>query len=150
MGGVLVAHGDAPSGWSLHVRDGRLVHDLNIGGHHEVVVSDRRVPPGRHRLSFRMRRTPQPGAFPHGVGTLLIDDEPVGEMETDRIFWLLISWSGLDIGLDRGTTVGDYDGTGRHVGPFPFSGQLIKVTVELDPDQEVDAEAAGAAEAARE
>ncbi len=148
--GVLVAHGDATSGWSLFVRDGRLAHDLNIGGHHEVVVADRPVPPGEHRLAFHMERTPRPGAFPHGVGTLLIDDEPAGRMETERIFWLLISWSGLDIGLDRGTTVADYDGTGRHLGPFRFTGRLRKVTVDLEPDQDLDQDAAGAAELARE
>jgi arylsulfatase len=148
--GVLVAHGDATSGWSLYVRDGRLVHDLNIGGHHEVVVANRPVPAGQHRLGFRMERTPQPGAFPHGAGTLLINDDPVGTMETDRIFWLLISWSGLDVGLDRGTTVADYDGSRRHLGPFPFTGRLIKVTVDLDHDQEVDADGAGTADLARE
>jgi hypothetical protein len=108
------------------------------------------VPPGEHRLAFHMERTPRPGAFPHGVGTLLIDDEPVGRMETERVFWLLISWSGLDIGLDRGTTVADYDKTGRHLGPFRFTGRLRKVTVDLDPDQDVDQDAAGAAELARE
>jgi hypothetical protein len=30
--GVLIAHGDATSGDSLYVKDGHLVHDLNIGG----------------------------------------------------------------------------------------------------------------------
>ena len=29
--GVLIAHGDATSGYSLFVRNGRLVHDMNIG-----------------------------------------------------------------------------------------------------------------------
>ena len=62
----------------------------------------------------------------------------------------MISWSGLDIGLDRGTTVADYDGTGRFVGPFEFTGKLIKVDVDLALDQTVDHDAAGAAEMARE
>ncbi len=30
--GVLIAHGDKTSGYSLYVQDGLLVHDLNIGG----------------------------------------------------------------------------------------------------------------------
>jgi hypothetical protein len=71
-------------------------------------------------------------------------------METDQIFWLMISWSGLDIGLDRGTTVADYDGTGRHIGPFLFTGELIDVRVDLDNDQDVDHEAAGTTELGRE
>jgi arylsulfatase len=148
--GVLIAHGDATGGYSLFVRDGRLVHDLNIGGRHRLVTSDAAVPSGRCHLGFRMERSATDGPFPHGVGTLLIDGAPAGTMETDQIFWLMVSFSGLDIGLDRGTTVTDYDGSGRFVGPFRFTGRLIKVSVDLGTDQDVDHDAAGDAEMARE
>ena len=148
--GVLLAHGDATCGYSLFVRDGHLVHDLNIGGTHQVVSSDAPIPVGATELCFRMRRSAGAGPFPHGTGTLLVDGVEVGRMETDQIFWLMISWSGLDIGLDRGTTVADYDRSGRHLGPFAFTGTLTDVTIELDDDQEVDHEAAGEAELARE
>ncbi len=148
--GVLIAHGDATSGYSLFVRDGRLVHDLNIGGTHQLVTSDRQVPSGRRELGFQMRRGAALGAGAPGTGTLLIDGAACGSMTTTDIFWLLISWSGLDIGLDRGTTVHDYDGSGRFVGPFAFTGRLIKVRVDLDDDQELDHEAAGSAELSRE
>ncbi len=147
---MLIAHGDATSGYSLFLRDGHLVHDLNIGGTHQLVTSDRRVGPGAHTLGFRMVRSPGTGPFPHGVGTLLIDGEPAGSMETDQIFWLMVSFSGLDIGLDRGTTVADYDLTGRFVGPYTFGGTMIKVTVDLDTDQDVDHEAAGETQVGRE
>jgi arylsulfatase A-like enzyme len=148
--GVLVAHGDATCGYSLFVRDGHLVHDLNIGGTHQLVSSDRPIPVGTTELGFRMTRSSGDGPFPHGTGALLIDDVEVGRMETDQIFWLMISWSGLDIGLDRGTTVADYDRTGRHVGPFSFTGSLVDVTIDLDDDQEVDHDAAGDTELGRE
>ncbi|MEL7157364.1 MAG: arylsulfatase, partial [Actinomycetota bacterium] len=149
--GVLIAHGDATCGYSLFVRDGHLVHDLNIGGTHQLVTSDQPIPTGRAcTLGFTMTRSPGEGPFPTGTGTLLIDGEPAGTMTTDQIFWLMISWSGLDVGFDRGTTVADYDGTGRHLGPFAFTGTLHKVAVDLDVDQEVDHDAAGAAELARE
>ncbi len=128
--GVLVAHGDATSGYSFFIDDGHLHHDLNIGGHHQIVRSSQPVPEGRHQLSFRMKRN-------EGVGTmtLAIDSEPCGSMQTDRIFWLMISWSGLDIGLDRGTPVSHYSS------PFTFTGTLHRVIVTLDPDQELDAQA---------
>ena len=148
--GVLIAHGDATSGYSLFVRDQRLVHDLNVGGTHHVVVSDTPVTAGPHTLGFQMLRSPGDGPFPDGTGTLLIDGEPVGSMETEHVFWLMVSWSGLDVGFDRGTTVADYDGTGRHVGPFPFTGDLVKVTVDLVDDQAVDHDAAGATEIGRQ
>ena len=62
----------------------------------------------------------------------------------------MVSWSGLDIGLDRGTTVSDYDRTDRFIGPFVFTGDLVKVVVDLDDDQQVDHEGAGNAELGRE
>ena len=148
--GVLIAHGDATSGYSLFVRDGRLVHDLNVGGQHQLVVSDRPVPLGPVTLGFRMRRSETGGPTPSGVGTLLINGEPAGSFETDRIFRLMISWSGLDIGFDRGTTVSDYDGTGRFMGPFTFTGDLVKVVVDLDDDQQVNQAAAAENEVARD
>jgi hypothetical protein len=136
--GVLIAHGDATCGYSMFLRDGRLVHDLNVGGEHTIVESDRPVPTGPVTLGFRMHRSDTGATTPSGVGTLLIDGEPAGSFETERIFWLMISWSGLDIGFDRGTTVSDYDGSGRFMGPNEFTGTLVKVVVDLDDDQQID------------
>lgn len=137
--GVLIAHGDATSGYSLYVADGHLVHDLNVGGTHHVVRSDRPVAPGRHDLGFRMER-----ADGHGTGILSIDGDDVGSMETDHFFFTLISFSGLDIGLDRGSPVSDY------AAPFEFTGTLRRVTVDMDHDQELDHDAAGDAQMARD
>ncbi|MBN9011802.1 MAG: arylsulfatase, partial [Rhizobiales bacterium] len=61
--GVLIAHGDATSGYSLYIKAQRLVHDLNIGGHHHIVTSEREIAPGAHRLGVhveRLRRTAPP------------------------------------------------------------------------------------------
>lgn len=140
--GVLIAHGDATGGYSLFVREGRLVHDLNIGGKHQMLVSDRSIPLGPCTLGFQMRRFATQEVTMHGVGTLLINGEPAGEMHTEQIFRLMISWSGLDVGFDRGTTVTDYDGSGQFVGPFKFTGQLSRVEVSLHNDQQVDHDAA--------
>lgn len=137
--GVLVAHGDETSGYSLYVRDGHLVHDLSVGGNHQVVRSDRQVPDGPATLGFRMRREGS-----RGVGTLTIDGAPCGSFETDRIFVVTISWSGLDVGRDRASPVSDYDA------PFEFTGRIRRVVIDLDDDQELDHAAVGDAERARE
>ena len=137
--GVLVSHGDATSGYSLYLADGHLVHDLNVGGTHHVVRSDRAVERGRHDLEFRMERTDGVG-----TGTLSIDGVDVGSMTTEHSFFTLISFSGLDIGLDRGSPVGDY------TAPFRFTGTLRRVVVDMDHDQDVDHDAAGAAQSARD
>ena len=148
--GVLIAHGDATTGYSLYVRDGRLVHDLNIGGEHVVVASDRPIPLGEHRLGVRVRRLSREARPTMATGpgtsefTLTIDGEPAGRVETRLGFYNFISWSGLDIGRDRGSPVADYRA------PFAFTGKLIKVEVTMDSDQALDGDGVGRAQMARE
>jgi arylsulfatase len=148
--GVLIAHGDATSGYSLYVKDDFLVHDLNIGGSHDIVTSDRKIPVGAHRLGVHVERlvreTPPAKGARTGVSayTLLIDGEPAGSLQTQLGFHTLISWSGLDIGRDRGSPVSRYDA------PFEFTGRLLRVTVAMHNDQKLDGEGVGNAEMARQ
>jgi arylsulfatase A-like enzyme len=148
--GVLIAHGDATSGYSLYVKDGFLVHDLNIGGSHDIVTSEHEVSAGVHRLGVRVERlvreTPPAKGARTGVSayTLLIDGEPAGSLQTQLGFHTLISWSGLDIGRDRGSPVSHYDA------PFEFTGRLLRVTVAMHNDQKLDGEGVGNAEIARQ
>ena len=142
--GVLIAHGDATGGYSLYMDNGHLVHDLNIGGTHQLLTSPKPVLPGRRELAFVMQRQPQDDNSVIGRASLRVDDVEVAELSTNSIFTLMISWSGLDIGFDRGTTVGNY------ASPFTFSGKLHKVNVDLSDDQELDHDGVGRAEMARE
>ena len=68
----------------------------------------------------------------------------VGSIQTQLGFNNFISWSGLDIGRDRSSPVSHYEA------PFEFTGQLLRVTVEMHPDQKLDGEGVGAAEMARQ
>ena len=137
--GVIISHGDLTSGYSLFIRDGRLEHDLNIGGTHQMLVSDRLVPAGAHKVGVSMHREGNRGTL-----TMFIDDQVVGTMTTDNIFWILVSWSGLDIGLDRGTPVSNYQS------PFLFTGKLTKVVVDLAADQVLNIKGSTRAELARD
>jgi arylsulfatase A-like enzyme len=148
--GVLIAHGDATSGYSLYIKDGHLVHDLNIGGGHEIVTSDRKVPPGAHRLGVHVERLVREAAPAKGARTgisaytLLIDGQPAGSLQTPLGFHNLISWSGLDIGRDRGSPVSHYDA------PFEFTGRLLRVAVAMHDDQKLDGDGLGDAAMARQ
>ncbi|MFO1116918.1 MAG: arylsulfatase [Beijerinckiaceae bacterium] len=148
--GVLIAHGDATSGYSLYMRDGKLAHVLNIGGTQTVVTSDSPVPTGDRKLGLRVTRVTRivPPQFGVGQGTsrytLLIDGKEAGSVDTPLGFVTLISWSGLDIGFDRSSPVGDY------AAPFKFTGELRKVTVTMDDDQKLDGDAVGNTEMARQ
>ena len=76
--------------------------------------------------------------------TLLIDGEPAGSVQTKLGFHTLISWSGLDIGRDRGSPVSHY------AAPFEFTGELLRVTVVMHDDQTLDGEGVGKAQMARQ
>ena len=148
--GVLIAHGDATSGYSLYVQAGHLVHDMNIGGEHVIVRSQAPVAGGDRRLGVRVRRLGQttPAAARTGPTlsefTLLIDGVPAGCIRSQLGFANFISWTGLDIGRDRGSPVSHYDA------PFAFTGKLVKVTVAMDADQNLDGDGVGRAQMARE
>jgi arylsulfatase len=148
--GVLIAHGDSTSGYTLFVEKGRLSHVLNIGGHHVRVDSTQTIPPGDHILGVRAHRLTRikPPRFGEGQGLtryeLTIDGAPAGAVETPLGFVTLISWSGLDIGHDRGNPVGDY------AAPFSFTGFLRKVSVTMHGDQTLDGEALANTEMARQ
>ena len=137
--GVLIAHGDMTCGYALYIKDNRLCYDMNVGGLHHLIVSDRLVPAGNRRLGLQMRFRDNAN-----TATLLIDGEPAGRFETTVGFVAFISWSGLDIGRDRLSPVSHYEA------PFAFTGKLRKVTMTMDDDQALDAEAAATAALARE
>ena len=157
--GVLIAHGDMTSGYSLYVKDGHLVHDLNVGGHHAVLVSAGKLSAGNHKLGVVVKRAPprpasevlppaaaiKMGPIPGAASmALTIDGEPDSTLDTPMGFATLISWSGLDIGRDRGSPVGDY------AAPFAFTGLLRKVIFEVSDDQQLDGDAVGRAEMGRQ
>jgi arylsulfatase len=156
--GVLIAHGDATTGYSLYLRSGHLVHDMNVGGEHVLVRSAEPVPPGRHRLGVRVRRLTREAQPIERTGpetgprvsewvsefTLLIDGIPSGRISSRLGLHNFVSWTGLDIGRDRGSPVSDY------ASPFAFTGKLVKVTVTMDDDQRLDAAGVGAAQMAHD
>jgi arylsulfatase A-like enzyme len=146
--GVLIAHGDATTGYSLYLQAGRLVHDMNIGGEHVIVRSEMPVPQGEHRLGVRVRRLAREMTASADSGaselTLLIDGILAGRIVSTLGFRNFISWTGLDIGRDRGSPVSYYEA------PFEFTGRLVKVTVTMDYDQMLDGDGVGRAQMARE
>jgi arylsulfatase len=148
--GVLIAHGDATTGYSLYLQSGHLVHDMNIGGEHVIVRSAAPVSPGKRWLGVHVRRLTREVQPTMNTGsgisefTLLIDGMPAGRIQSRRGFFNFISWTGLDIGRDRGSPVSNYES------PFEFTGKLIKVTVTMDDDQMLDGDGIGRAQLARE
>ncbi len=133
--GVLFAHGSWFSGYSLYVKDDRLVYVHNYLGLQEYrVVSTEPLPRGDCTLSFVFTRT----GDHRGHARLLFDGREVGAGEIPRTIPAVIETSGEGqcCGYDSGLPVTeDYDA------PFRFTGLLRRVVVEVEPGPGEDLEA---------
>jgi hypothetical protein len=120
-----------------------------------VLQSSEKISAGRHTLAFEMTVGPMvlTPPLPHlgrvmvpssRLGTLLIDGNEVASSSIKFGFNSMISWSGLDIGRDRGSPVSDY------AAPFVFTGKLFKVTVTLQAQKGLPEAAVAQAELARQ
>jgi len=133
--GVLLAHGSWFAGYSLYVQDGRLHYVHNYLGLAEYrVSSEGHLPAGPATLRFRFRRTGEH----RGIGTLFVNDEPVGEGEIPRTVPAVIETSGegLCCGYDSGIPVTD-----RYRAPFRFTGTIRRVVVTVDGAEHDDPDA---------
>ena len=134
--GVLLAMGTVLGGWSFHVLDGRLRYASNyVGRDTYVVESTTVVPAGRHELSVRFDVRPDFSGTAH----LCVDGTEVGVGEIARTTPVRhsISGAGMTCGWEQGPPVGP-----GYVAPFPCTGVLHKVTVDvIDPPRPRDLEA---------
>ncbi|MBP2656093.1 MAG: type phosphodiesterase / nucleotide pyrophosphatase family protein [Firmicutes bacterium] len=126
--GVLVALGDRFAGYTLYVKNNRLVYEYDNFGKVYKVESNIEVPVGASTLKFEFKKT---GPFV-GVGYLYINDTLAGEVAMPQTCRASMTVESLDIGLDRHTPVSKaYEKQGE----FPFSGNLSYVAYDLKNDQ---------------
>jgi hypothetical protein len=120
--GVLWATGTENSGISVFVQGDRLVVDHNAFDDHTVIESDRPVPVGDVTLTARFRRD---HGSRGGSVALAIDGTDAGGAAID-LAMVVISSVGSSIGLDHGSAVSP-----RYRSPFPFSGDLRELAIEI-------------------
>ncbi|MGW6614100.1 arylsulfatase [Streptomyces erythrochromogenes] len=138
--GVLLCQGTNAGGWSLYVKDGHLHYAHNYvqrALHH--VVSSESLPEGRHTLRFEFEPTGVPD-FPTGKGApgraqLYVDGRLVGQSDMPVTTPIAINPGAMACGANPGSAV-----TPDYQAPFPFTGTLHSVTVDLSGDLIVDAE----------
>jgi arylsulfatase len=137
--GVLVAQGGSSGGYSLYVKNHRLHYAYNYLGVQSFQVSSNLVvPQGRHELRFEFEPTGAPD-LAHGRGSpgraqLYIDGQLAGQEDLPVTI-------PLDIGITEGLTVGRDDGSAvstDYRAPFPFSGTLEQVAVDVSGQLIVD------------
>ena len=129
---MLLSQGGVDGGFSLYVKDGKLCYVHNYVGKEIMIARSRdSVPAGRHELRFEFEPTGEPdiraGKGSPGRAQLYIDRKLVGQLEmpitTPMSYGL---GGGFCIGLDTGSPV-----TSDYKAPFPFTGKLYKVTVDV-------------------
>ena len=138
--GVLYARGSHNVGHSFFIKDGKLQFDYNALGTHYRAAFDVNLAPGAHKLEARFDRQARGGRL-----TLAVDGDDLGSIEIPTLVRMLGS-TGLDVGRDGlSTVVDDYEG------PFPFTGELSRVTFRIRSRRdEADITATARAELAKE
>lgn len=127
--GVLVCLGGDVGGWSLYVKDRRLVYHYNFFDveRHEA-VSSIEVPTGRVELRAVFLNETEELGGPATV-RLFINGENVGQVRIPRQCRGRFSTEGLDVGMDNRAPVSK---AYRHLMPFAFTGRIEHVTFDFD------------------
>ena len=138
--GVLFSTGTENSGISIFIQNERLVVDYNAFDDHSVVRSNIEIPIGYSTLRAQFRRLKRGGEI-----TIYVNEEPSGSIEIP-LFMRMISSVGSSIGYDHGSAVSP-----QYESPFPFSGELHQIEIQLAARRASDADQAQArAENARQ
>lgn len=121
--GVLVACGGFTGGYTLFMKDGKVIYDYNfLDGVHYTIESPK-LSPGKHSIEFAYDDT---GNFA-GSGELFIDGRSVGTVDMPATHTATFSLSEtFDLGRDNGTQVSTL-----YQGEFPWTGSLDRVTFRL-------------------
>lgn len=149
--GVIVAEGGVAGGFTLYIKDGRLIYENNHGSFkNDALVSTRKLTPGKHqlifeytqkapavtadnlqklkttlgRLAFGLKLAFSGGA---GSGSLFIDGEPAGDaVFKRRLPFIYSDTETLDVGTDLGSPVSpDYPAS------VAFTGHIERIEVEI-------------------
>jgi arylsulfatase len=129
--GVIVCSGGGSGGYSLFVKDGRLVYENNFFSRiRDVIRSRDPLPPGKITAVFEYLQEGK-GWGEGGSATLRVNGEIVGQAKFAHVVPVRFSATEtFDIGEDRGAPASD-----QYEGPFKFTGDLKQVVIEIDPDQ---------------
>ena len=135
--GMLVTDGGRFSGYGFYLLKGLPVFTWNLLQLDTVKWQGKEaLSPGKHTLEFDWKYD-GPGLGKGGTGTLKVDGQVVDTKPMPKSLPVGIGWvETFNVGADTGTSV---DGKDYQV-PFPFTGQIAKLTVKLGPEDLTPAE----------
>lgn len=127
--GVILAAGGRFGGYVLFMQAGRPVFELAGSSGPRVLESPAALPPGRHQIVLRcVALGPTSGQV-----TLACDGDVLAQDRWNDLWPIGAAAGGLHCGYDDGCPVSD-----RYVCPFPFTGSIDHVTVDIEPGPEPD------------
>jgi len=141
--GVIIAQGGAAGGFVLYVREGTLRYALNYVARDvfEVATPDP-LPKGRHVLRYEFEPTGAPdltvGKGAAGRFQLYVDGALVATRDVPHTTPLFYELEGLSCGYDSGAPVL----AGVYESPYPFTGTIHAVTIDVGGELIDDGEAA--------
>lgn len=127
--GMIVTQGGLVGGYGLYFQEGRPTFVYNYLAEERPTITAREaLPQGKVKLVVDIEYQGQPGEVGKGLKvTMSANGKSIAEGWIDRSIPIKISLGeGLDIGRDVGSAV-DF----RYKLPFPFTGGIEKVTVDL-------------------
>jgi arylsulfatase A-like enzyme len=135
--GPICAIGGIGSGWSLYIKDKKLVYCYNYLGKYYYLNSTDHVPTGKVKLGFEFEKTGKEKFGAGGIARLYINGNKAGELKIPRTVRFVYSMGeSFDIGRDSGTAV-----TPEHKHHAEFTGTIKKVVIDLAGEKHIDSEA---------
>jgi arylsulfatase len=132
--GVLVALGGDSAGFSLFVKDQKLVYEYNwFNVARYRVTSTEPVPSGQVTLGFEFTPKADDPGSPADVA-LTINGAPAGSGSVDRQVTARFGTESLDIGQDCMSPVSEEYGAARF---FPFTGDIATVEIDFPKGQAI-------------
>ena len=136
--GVILADGGTYGGYTLFVRNGHVVYEVNtFGRFHQRIESSDSLPIGKVEIAFEYKLD-QPvdakqvagflrSGVSSGTATLTVNGKPEGSAHFDQFGGFRSSiLETLDVGKDTGSAV-----SGLYKAPYPFTGAIDVVKIEL-------------------
>ena len=128
--GVLLAHGGSESGYTIYIKNNKVIYEYRIGQRGYKIVSNIDVPVGKSVITFKFAKT---GSY-KGMGSLYINETKVGETAIEQTLPYKLSFEGIDVGKDSKYPVSP---AYANEGEFEFKGELVKVEYFLGNDAEL-------------
>ncbi|MFI5419498.1 MAG: arylsulfatase [Nitrososphaerales archaeon] len=141
--GIILTQGSRFGGYSLFVKNNRLVYVYNyVGLNLYRIISNIDVPAGRSTLKFEFQATGKPdvlnGKGAPGVGRLMINGTVVGEASIPLTIPVMYALTGC--GLTCGYGNGESVSVDDYQAPFKFTGKIREVVVEITGEPLFDAQ----------